>query len=173
MEPLNSQERTVALFKFLGLFLVTILLVCTALYFDWEMPNKQIQMLKEENARLSQGYNNTRSILVTMDSISNQLNRYASEPNKGFAEAQINQGLINLSKLNFGDSTDFGRIVRLSWQSYQTQLQDKKGLLTSGNCSAQVAQLESQLQQKTDECKKATDEAIQKTLQLKQCLGSN
>ena len=167
MEPLNTQERTVALFKFLALFLVTVILICWAMYYDWGIPNKQLKLLKEENAQLSAANENTRKILVTIDTIRSCMNRYPTDLNKPRLEMEINEGARQLIKYVGTDTSNFSKIVTRMADSYNQHLIDKKALLSIGNCSDKVADLEKTIKDQKDEIKDLEDDVDDLRLKLK------
>src|SRR5882762_10373828 len=47
-QVLNSKERSQAFWKFFLFFLLTVLLVVTAVYFDFKLPFKQNRVLQDE-----------------------------------------------------------------------------------------------------------------------------
>jgi hypothetical protein len=168
MEPLNSKERSIALIKFLGLFLVTLVLACAALYFDYNViPSKQFQMLKEENAKLSVASNNTRAILTTIDSIRSGLMRYQADPNKGRIEIEVNQGALSLIKYIGTDTNDFSRIITRVSDSYTQQLIDKKLLISSGGSGEKVIALEQTIEKQKQEIKDLNRDIEDLRLKLK------
>ncbi len=48
MKPKNSKERQIAFLKFLLLFLVTVLTIVFAIYFNYKVPNKENALLKDQ-----------------------------------------------------------------------------------------------------------------------------
>lgn len=54
MEPLNTKERSSAILKMALLFLFTLIVFVVAIYFDYQVPNKQLDMVKAERDKLKQ-----------------------------------------------------------------------------------------------------------------------
>ncbi|WP_299888143.1 type VI secretion system transmembrane protein TssO [uncultured Lacinutrix sp.] len=48
MKPKNSKERRSAFFKFLALFVITMLAILFAVYFNFKVPNKENDLLKAQ-----------------------------------------------------------------------------------------------------------------------------
>ncbi len=76
METLNKEERNSAFWKFLIMFSVTVIILCTALFFNFRVPAKENLVLKEQNKRLSEEFEfqktfveGVQEIKVTLDSI--------------------------------------------------------------------------------------------------------
>lgn len=54
MEPLNKKERNTAFWKFLAFFLVTVILVITAVFINFQVPLKENRLLRAEYEKLNQ-----------------------------------------------------------------------------------------------------------------------
>lgn len=170
MEPLNGKERTSALLKFLGLFLVTVILVNVAIYFSLQMPEKQLALLKEENSRLKVETLNTGLWLTTVDSVRSQLERYNAEPNKIRLELEINDRINALTKFGIKDSSKFGDILTRVANAYSENLVLKKNLLNSGDCSTKIAELEKEKAELKTDLKSCKDELVDKQFKLTQLM---
>ena len=48
MKPKNSKERSASFIKFLVLFLVTVSMILVAVYFNFEIPEKENKLLREQ-----------------------------------------------------------------------------------------------------------------------------
>ena len=142
MDALNEKERTIALVKFLGMFLVTVILVLVAAFYGTKAPQQQLNLLTSENAQLKVGLKNTRSIITSMDSIAAKMGRYNTELNKEILAREIADELQALSRYSYKDTTDFGNILSRVGLEYKFHLADKKALSTSGDCSATLIKMQ-------------------------------
>jgi hypothetical protein len=139
MEPLNTKERTIGLLKFIGLFLVLFVLAIVAISFDFKLPKKQIQLLREENARLSADNVSKKSVVVLVDSLNSKMLRYDTETNKVFIETQINSDINRLITVARDDSSDFGFLLANISKEYLRHLDDKKKIGDGASWSEKIA----------------------------------
>ena len=159
MEPLNEKERTVGLIKFLALCLVLTILVVVAAYFPFQLPKKQIEILKQENAKLKSENSDKRAIVVLTDSINARMLRYESEPNKGFIETQINSDINKLALLAKGDSSaDFRNLLVDISQAYLLHMNDKKKMGDASSWSGKIADKEKELADLKEQIKEVKHE---------------
>ncbi len=77
MEPLNTQERTSALIKFIVFFAITSVLVVTATFFDFFFGKKVTDHQKTELIELRSMQQDVKLIAPLMDSIKMHLGRYS------------------------------------------------------------------------------------------------
>jgi glutaredoxin 2 len=146
MEPLNSAERTTALLKFFGLFLVTVILVCVAMFFDVITPSTQIKNLKAENQRLTDLNAQSALKLIFIDSIQKNLDRYDIDTMRQTQiEIQINQCIVNLQTLTAGDSSVNSAITKDAAVISASFLNAKKRLKECANSSSIIATYKQQL----------------------------
>ena len=76
MKPNNSKERRISFFKFLGLFLVTMLMIVGAVFFSYQIPKKENAELRAHTKVLEDGmvfqknfYNEMRVVKSMLDSL--------------------------------------------------------------------------------------------------------
>jgi hypothetical protein len=150
---LNSKDRNQAFFKFLVLFLVTVVLVVLAIYFDYRLPVRENKVLQEEvSLQRQQDVDQQKfavkmqEALVLMDSV--------DKPgiNVEQIEIQFNGKLNDLSVLQLKDNTAYGIvdkavIYRLSelWQAKKNQASLSEKAQHAEEAQNQVTQLQAQI----------------------------
>jgi len=84
MEPLNSKERTSATFKMAGLFLLTLIIFTIGIYFNFQVPEKQLTMLKAEKDRAWQQDQDLKMLLTKIAVLQNNHRTYDRDPEKNY-----------------------------------------------------------------------------------------
>jgi len=76
MKPKNSKERQSSFFRFLGLFLLTVITILVAVYFNFKIPSKENKQLREQATIINKDikfqnefYNNMKVINNLLDSL--------------------------------------------------------------------------------------------------------
>jgi hypothetical protein len=155
MKPLNAEERKRSFLKFLGLFVITTLLIVTAVYFGYKVPFKQNEELKERIAIVEKEKTfaddfsaRMKETKVLLDSV--MLPGVQSE----LVDGHISE---NLKKMNAmtdaqpaGSQEIYRNIVRnfADLQIAKKQLREVSGKdATVGECQQKLAQANADLQQ--------------------------
>ncbi len=167
MDALNEKEKTVALVKFLGMFLLTLIVVMVAAFFGLKSPSKQVDALLVENARLKNTSANLKSVVITLDSLRAKMGRFNNDANKVILERQIADEINALGKYSLSDSSETSVILSRVGAEFQDHLADKKMLSEAGNCSGKVAELNAEMVKLTQELKDCNKELDTKSLQIR------
>lgn len=164
MEALNSKERTIALLKFLGVFGVLILLIVIAAFYNFDMPTRQLKIVRAELSHYKKGYKDQTGTITALDSVSMQLFRYTTAPNQIVLEHQIGVHLGDLHEICDKDSTPYGMLVQRAVKGFEMDLVDKKNLIAAGQSAATnsekdqlIKDLKEQLDKKEDKIEKLED----------------
>jgi hypothetical protein len=155
LQVLNAKDRNEAFFKFLLFFVATLILVITAIYFDFKLPIRENRMLQEEidqqrQADLNQGkfVSAMQESVTLLDSLDN------AGPNAAQLNLQLNQKLNDLNAMALNDNSIYGRMDRaivnkfVSLQQAKARLQnlsEKENKFSS--MEADLNQTKAQLQQ--------------------------
>lgn len=84
MEPLNSKERTSATFKMAGLFLLTLIIFTVAIYFNFQVPKKQLTILKAEKEQAYQQGEDLKKLLAQIAVLQENHRTYDKDPEKNY-----------------------------------------------------------------------------------------
>jgi Type VI secretion system, TssO len=161
-KPLNSKARNQAFTKFLVFFLLAVIMVCGAVYYDFEVPRKENRLLKEksEQARTQmlaqEKFTNTLVQVKTMiDSI--------GKPgvNTIYLNQVVSSKLKDLTAEQFiNDSSMQGRMNRAILDVYLDYNKVKADMVSMGDAPNQIADLRSkndQLQRDLDQVRRDLD----------------
>ncbi|MEO6963634.1 MAG: type VI secretion system TssO, partial [Puia sp.] len=106
---LNSQERNQAFVKFLVFFLLTVILVVTAVFFNYRLPVRENKMLQDEvdvqrqqEANQQKFVNRMQEAIVLLDSLD------ANNTNLEQINLQLNGKIAELAVLQQKDNTLYG-----------------------------------------------------------------
>lgn len=113
-KPINTQERNSAFWKFLLVFILTITMITSAIYFDFRLPHKENEILKAktetmrlqnmEQEKITNIFLETKKFIDSIDKPGVNI-KYISD--------MVAQKLGDLSKLNVGDSSIQGKMNRV------------------------------------------------------------
>lgn len=154
-QALNAKERNRAFLKFSLFFVLTIVLVVTAIYFDFRMPQRENDYLQKEIDLQRQVEFNQGSFVNTMQMVVSLIDSL-DKPGTNVAQidAQLQQRLTELTGLQQKDNSTYGKlddvIQRRLWDLYTA----KKELIRLSDSQSTISSLKSQL----SECKTNLDE---------------
>jgi hypothetical protein len=147
MEAVNKREKGIAFLKFASLFLVVIILVTLAIYFDFQIPKQEIKVLRAMNEKLSQQVEVQEEILSIADSLHINFNRI-DDPNQLFRvlEGKISKDINSLQ--DFANDSSFqGKIVKNIHASYFNWLRDKTVLQKNMDVPKELQKLKEELKE--------------------------
>ncbi len=145
-KPLNSSERTSAFWKFFFFFIVAVTMIITAVYFNFKMPFKENQLLKEkaETMRLREMAQEKFTDKITdakalIDSI--------GKPgvNSKFISDQVSNKLTELTNLHMTDKSIQGSLDKTIIGTLFDYNKIKAENVNSGDYQSQIATLESKV----------------------------
>jgi chromosome segregation ATPase len=111
-KPLNLQEHNSAFARFLIFFFVTVAMVASALYFDFQVPKKELQLLRERSDLLRNQYIAQEKYKRLMAETITTLNRLDSpNANKAMVQSAFKPKIDALiSNVSLDDSTATQRL---------------------------------------------------------------
>ena len=147
MKPQNTQERKKAFFTFLGLYVVTTLLLLAAVFFGMRVPYQQNQRLQSQ----VDNYEKERAFAESFSFKSNEVKSMLDSINKAGVQAELLDGKISekLSAMNnmINDSTSVKKLYQdmvrglADLQTAKKQLRDYSG--KDANLTQYMQQIES------------------------------
>jgi Type VI secretion system, TssO len=111
LKALNAKERNKAFLKFLLFFLVTLILVVSAIYFDFKLPLKENNYLQKEIDQQRQIEHNQENFVNTMNDavkLLDSLDRPGTDLTQ--IHAQLEQKLLELDGLRQKDYSAYGKM---------------------------------------------------------------
>jgi hypothetical protein len=111
LKALNAKERNRAFLKFLLFFLLTLVLVVTAIYFDFKLPLKENSYLQKEIDQQRQIEHNQENFVNTMNDAVKLLDSL-DKPGTDMTQinAQLEQKLLELDGLKQKDFSAYGKM---------------------------------------------------------------
>ncbi len=143
-KPLNTKERSNAFWKFFFFFLLTVAMVTTAVYFDFRLPYKENEILKEkvENIRLQsmaqeKFTNNMLQAKALIDSI--------GKPgvNVKYIGDEVSNKLTDLRNIHIGDSSLVGSLDKVVISVFLDYNKLKSEMINLTDAQSQIADLTS------------------------------
>ncbi|GAA4737537.1 type VI secretion system TssO [Flavisolibacter ginsenosidimutans] len=105
MKPLNSAERTNAFLRFLLLFLITVALIVTVIFFSIEVPRKENDQLRQKVLAMQKEKETSESFDAAVVAVSNELKEFdASKEPPAAKYYKIKVGIDKMSDLLKGFS---------------------------------------------------------------------
>jgi DNA repair ATPase RecN len=130
-QVLNSKERNEAFLKFLVFFLVTLILVVVAVYFNFRLPVRENKMLQDEiETQRQQDMNQTKFVarmqeaIVLLDSLGK------GGPNVDQINLQLNGKLAEIAGLQPKDNNLYGKMDKAIVEKF-SELQSAKRTLSA------------------------------------------
>jgi hypothetical protein len=161
-KPLNSKARNEAFMKFLLFFLIAVIMVCGAVYFDFKVPRKENQLLKERAEQVHTqmlAQEKFTSTLVQVKSLIDSIGKPGV--NSIYQSQLVSAKLKDLTAEQFiSDSSMQARMNRAVLDVYLDYNKVKSEMVTMGDAPTQIATLRSekdQLQRDLDQLRRDLD----------------
>ena len=100
MKPKNSKERRNSFLKFLALFLFTVAMVVTAVYFNFKVPNKENQILKAQALNIKKEMDFQNNFNKEMSTVKNMIDSMdVPGQNISYQNSLISTKLVDMQKM--------------------------------------------------------------------------
>jgi hypothetical protein len=143
---INAKLRNLAFWKFMVFFLITIVIVVTAIYFDYELPHKENAMLRTEVAHYQKDSMSQQEFIRDLGEIKNLIDSLGKVgADNGYLTSLINNKLTEINKSqnqNSGDRTVFDRLILDVFLSYKNA---KSQNISLGNANKTIEELNRRL----------------------------
>jgi uncharacterized protein HemX len=157
-KPLNARERNNAFLKFLLFLLITVAMICGAVYYDFDIPHKENRLLKErveQNRIQTMAQEKFTNKLVEVK----QMMDSAGKPgvNTLYLNQVVMAKLKELTELQFIDSTIQAKMNRTVLSTYIDYNKVKTEMVNMGDAPNVIAELKSrndQLQRDIDQLRR-------------------
>jgi hypothetical protein len=105
-KPLNNRERNQAFIKFLIFFFVTLAMAVSAIYFNFQLPKKELAILRERSDLLRNQQINQENYKRALGDVMQVFNKLDSSSSKAMIESELRPKLDLLrNAVNIEDST--------------------------------------------------------------------
>jgi len=150
MEPLNTKERTSAIWKMIGLFTFTFFILIWGIYFDTRAPEYELKRLREEAIQLKDEAKKVDSVVNILASVNREYN--LNPNNIDLFVAEINTHLIEIKR---GKDDTLQVAGRLRSRLYENVMnlqslakkngEQSKELEETGDCPDKLKELNDQI----------------------------
>ena len=125
MKPLNQQERSSNFMRYILALAVTLALFGMLFFTGSHLPQKELEVLRSQNAEYKTAMTKQTKMVSLMDSIQANLD-VLDKPgsNAAFSEAEVNNLMVQM-KNNITDSTGMNEVYKKVVSTYQKMMQDK------------------------------------------------
>ena len=155
-QVLNANDRNQAFLKFALFFVVTLILVIVAVYFDYRLPVRENKMLQEEIDQQRQADFNQGKFVATLQDASVLLD---SLDKPGTNATQINLQLVqklgDLNALQDNDNSLYGKMDRIIVNKLLNLSDAKKMLQTQSENENKMSHMRSDLKDARDQLQQA------------------
>ncbi len=157
-KPLNAKERNNAFLKFLLFLIITVAMICGAVYYNFDIPHKENRLLKEKVEQ-------NRIQMMAQEKFTNklvevkQLMDSVGKPgvNTLYLNQLVSAKLKELTELQFIDSTVQAKMNRTVLSTYLDYNKVKTEMVNMGDAPNMIADLRSrneQLQRDNDQLRR-------------------
>ena len=144
-QVLNSQERNQAFLKFLTFFVITVILVVAAIFFNYKLPSRENKMLQDEVAvqrvhELDQQRfaGKLDEAIVLLDSLDKK------GTNIQQVDIQLASKISDLTTLAQNDNSPYGRITKFIAYRLTDLKENKKKLLEASGNDSKISSIENE-----------------------------
>jgi len=145
---INAKLRNQAFWKFIILFLVTIVIVITAVYFDYDVPDKENAMLREKIKNYENQVYSEQQFIIMADSVKTLIDTLSrSKGNYDYINSLIGEQLGKMTSIiNAPGSTSIYMDINKKVLNTFLSFHNTKKLLVY-DASQQISDLTDQLRQ--------------------------
>lgn len=134
MKPKNSKERQTAFLKYLLLFLVTVLTIVFAIYFNYKVPNKENDLLKTQIKSVEKEMEFQNNFSDEMRAVKSMIDSLdIPGQNISYQNSLVSAKLVELQKTIPSKDSTYRYDMYTNIVNIYVELQDTKGELRSLN----------------------------------------
>ena len=154
MDILNKKERFNAFMLFLLMFFVTMIVLITAIFFNYKLPIKENEVLKHENDKMNMQFSFNKEFSNKIESINKLVDSLDAAPESfQFIEQSINYELVQLQEKIPNDTIVDSRLYQNVILTYKTYVTTKKKLLEINDSKKEITKLTQDLKEVSEENK--------------------
>jgi len=160
-KPLNTSERSSAFWKFFFFFSMSTLMVTTAVYFDFKLPVKENEILKEKAEKMhlqAMAQEKFTSSMIQAKALIDSMGKPGV--NVKYIGDQVTDKLRDLTNMHIADSTLQGSMNKVIIDVFLDYNKLKADMTNLGDTQSQIADLSSkndQLLRERDQLRRDLD----------------
>jgi hypothetical protein len=126
-KPLNSKEHNQAFVKFLIFFLITLVMAVSAVYFNFQVPKKELAILRERSDLFRNQQMNQENYKRTLSDVLQVFNKLDSSNSKAMVESELRPKLDVLrNAVNIEDSSNTAEKLNMTIFNLVNKYKDAK-----------------------------------------------
>ncbi|WP_339887643.1 type VI secretion system TssO [uncultured Flavobacterium sp.] len=154
MDILNKKERFNAFMLFLLMFLITMIVLITAIFFNYKLPIKENEVLKHENDKMNMQFSFNKEFSNKIEEINKLVDSLDAAPDSfQYIEQSINFELVQLKEIIPNDSIVDPKLYQNVILTYKTYVNTKKKLLQINDSKKEIDKMDKELKELADENK--------------------
>jgi hypothetical protein len=151
-QVLNSQERNQAFLKFLLFFLITVVLIITAVFFNFRLPVRENKMLQAEvDIQRTQDVNQQKFVSAAQEMVTLLDSLDKKGTNFEQVNLSINSKLQELAILQQKDNTIYGKMDKIMIDKLAELQQSKRSLQDANNSINKMSTAQTELDKCTQD----------------------
>ena len=160
MDILNKKERFNAFMLFLLMFFVTMIVLITAIFFNYKLPIKENEVLKHENDKMNMQFSFNKEFSNKIEEINKLVDSLDAAPDSfQYIEQTINLELVQLKEIIPNDSIVDPKLYQNVILTYKTFVNTKKKLLLINDSKEKIDGLNSEVKELLED-KKALEQKL-------------
>jgi hypothetical protein len=145
-QVLNSKERNEAFLKFLVFFVVTLILVILAIYFNFRLPVRENKMLQDEiETQRQQDMNQTKFVAKMQEAVVLLDSLRKGGPNADQVNLQLNGKLAEMAGLQQKDNNLYGKMDKAIVEKFSDLQLSERNLLNLAEQQGKMNAMETEL----------------------------
>lgn len=168
MDILNKKERFNAFMLFLLMFFVTMIVLITAIFFNYRLPIKENEVLKRENDKMNMQFSFNKEFSNKIEDVNKLVDSLNAAPESfQFIEQSINYELVQLKEKIPSDTIVDPKLYQNVILNYIDLVKTKKRLLLTSDSKNEMDKMDKELKELADENK-----SLSRELQLYQSMSN-
>lgn len=169
MDILNKKERFNAFMLFLLMFFVTMTVLITAIFFNYKLPIKENEVLKNENDKMNMQFSFNKEFSNKIEEVNKLVDSLDAAPESfQFIEQSINFELVQLKEVIPNDSIVDPKLYQNVILNYISLVKTKKRLLLSSDSKKEIDKKDREIKELIDENKK-----LERDIQMMEMVSRN
>ncbi len=158
MEVLNKKERFNSFLLFLVLFLMTMTIVLIGVYFDFQVPRKEIAMLKLENEQMRSEFQFQERFAEKLEEVKKYTDKLNEENEDFYYNQQIaNKSIVEMQKMiPENDSLAGNNMYDNITLAYRELVEANRQIKETGDNSEHVREMEQEIKEYERDVKRLT-----------------
>lgn len=154
MDILNKKERFNAFMLFLVMFFITMIILITAIFFNYRLPVKENEVLKQENDKMNMQLSFNKEFANKIEDVNKLVDSLDAAPASfQFIQQSINFELVQLKETIPSDSIVDSRLYQNVILNYVNLVEAKRKLLLTNDSKNDMDKMDKELKDLADENK--------------------